>query len=49
MVWAIGAIAAGAALWTLIAIRPPLDDIDAASRAQLEEALREAERAEPVP
>ena len=33
------AIAAAAALWALFATAPPLDEIDAASRAQLEEAL----------
>jgi hypothetical protein len=44
---AIGLGAAALALFALFARRPaapPLDDIDAASRARLEEVLREAEK-----
>ena len=45
----LGAIAL--AVWALAPRRsdPPLDDIDAASRAQLEKVLRDAERKESAP
>ena len=41
----LGIGAAGLAIWALAGRRPapPLDDIDAASRAQLEQVLRQAE------
>lgn len=43
--------AAGLAVWALTSRRPapPLDDIDAASRAQLEQVLREAEAEKGAP
>ncbi len=47
----LGLGAIGLAIWALALRRsdPPLDDIDAASRAQLEKVLREAEPKENVP
>ena len=43
----LGAIAL--AVWALRRPDPPLDDIDAASRAQLEKVLREAEPKKDLP
>ncbi len=53
----VGLVAAAAALYTLglgggepsAVSEPPLDEIDAASRAQLERVLREAERSTDIP
>jgi hypothetical protein len=50
--WLVAAIAAGLVLWALSVAPPghePLEDIDAQSRRQLDDALRDAERAEPAP
>jgi len=50
LAWVLGGIAVAAALWMLVGSPSgaPLDDIGAASRAQLDDALRDAERAEPA-
>jgi hypothetical protein len=48
----LGLGAAALAIWALASRRagpPPLDDIDAASRAQLEQVLRQAEAEKGVP
>ena len=47
----VGLAAAALAIWELAARRaaPPLDDIDAASRNQLEQVLREADAEKGAP